>query len=41
MSDKSCLKGSVSLYCGDLEPQGVVEISTLQTSKLGKMNPTW
>lgn len=39
MSDKLCLKGSVSLFCGDLEQQGVVEISTLQTSKIMEDEP--
>lgn len=34
MSDKVCLKGSFSLCCGDLGLLGLVETSTLQTSKI-------
>lgn len=39
MSDKLCLRGSVSLCFGDLEPQGAVEMSTLQTSKIREDEP--
>lgn len=39
MSEKLCLKGSASLCCGDLEPQGVVEISTLQSSEIVEDEP--
>lgn len=41
MSDKLCLKESASLCCGDVEPQGVVEIPTLQSSKIMEDEPTW